>query len=121
MRRALLPICAAGAVAAALAAHAAPRVFPGGTPLLSPSAVNVGQTITATNTPAGAACQWLRNGSAISGATTCGSYTTVTADGGTTVSEQVTFGSVTVASSGVPVGSLNFTQAGNPRAAILFH
>lgn len=65
------------------------QVFPiGGGP--------VGTVATATGVPAGTSCQWLRNGSNITGATTCASYTTVTADGGTTVALRITLAGVSI-------------------------
>lgn len=66
-------------------------------PTTSPSGpVTVGTVLTTAPVPAGATCQWTRDGSNIGGATTCGSYTTVTADGGHTVADAITLVGVAV-------------------------
>jgi hypothetical protein len=73
----------------------------------------VGQ-ILSVPTYSGAAYQWKRNGANISGATSS-TYTTVTADGGTTVSVAITLSGKTVVASlqisGTPVTSATLNQA----------
>lgn len=79
-------------------------------PAISPSGGGMVGTVLSIPTYAGATYQWLRGGSPISGATS-NSYTTVSADGGTTVAVAVTVAGVTVTSSSYSTNGVLFSNA----------
>ena len=107
MRRLVLAVLACALIASpALARSRAPWLGGGAAPAVS-GAGTIGQVLSVP-TYAGATYQWLRNGTAISGATSP-AYTLVSADGGTTVSVRVSLAGVSVTSAGVAVGTLNFS------------
>jgi len=87
MRR-FLALIAVALLALGGPAFAAPRNLGGGSVNLV-GVPEVGSVLIITGAPATASCQMLRNGSPISGATSCSSYTVVSGDAGTTLSLRV--------------------------------
>jgi hypothetical protein len=116
MRRALFvaALCAlAGAAQAQSIGTPGVSTPGGGLARIAPSAGGpVGTALSSAGTPAGSTYQWLRGGSAISGAT-ASTYTTVTADGGQTVSLQVKLPGVSITTGGGGSPSLDFSQSTN--------
>ena len=109
MRRALAAtgVLLALITCAAPAAMAGPRApgFASYTPVIS-GTPTVGQVLSIAPVP-GAAIQWTRNGTSISGATST-TYTLVSADGGATVNVSITLAGVTVSSGGAQIGKFFF-------------
>lgn len=98
----LQPVTGSGGVAAA--------------PAISPTSGTVGQVFTVP-TYAGVTDQWTRNGADISGATST-SYTSVTADGGTTLDVKLTLTGVSVTASGGGTAGQFFFPTGHDLALV---